>query len=54
MERWEVRAGKVSGLKLCPFCCLPSQLQDHPPLSTESNRATRGSTLFFSSVALLT
>lgn len=37
-KSWEVRAGKLSGLKVCPFCCLPSQLQVHPPLSTESNR----------------
>ena len=37
-QSWEVRAGKLSGLKFCPFCCLPSQLQVHPPLSTESSR----------------
>lgn len=51
MENWVVRAGKVSGLKVCPFCCLPSQLQDHPPLSTESNR--RHEVLHFSFLLLL-
>lgn len=37
-QSWEVRAGKLSGLKVCPFCCFASQLQVHPPLSTESSR----------------